>query len=200
MKSHPDRRGGGSRKPEAAKKPINPSKPPKRTIIMSDVTKTKAKTAPATFTPEMPKYEIPRFDMPKFEVPKMEVPAAFREFAEKSVTQAKDNWEKMKAATEEATDLIEDSYTTASKGASEYGLKLIEASRTNTNSTFDYATKLMTVKSLSEAIELTTAHARKQFDTFSVQSKELTALAQKVATETTGPLKESVTSAFKKVA
>ncbi len=71
----------------------------------------------------MPKFEIPRFDLPKFEVPKMEVPAAFREFAEKSVTQAKDNWEKMKAATEEATDLIEDSYATASKGAADYGLK-----------------------------------------------------------------------------
>ena len=73
----------------------------------------------------------------------MEVPAAFREFAEKSVTQAKDNWEKMKAATEEASDLIEDSYATASKGAADYGLKLIEASRANTNSMFDYATQLM---------------------------------------------------------
>ena len=58
----------------------------------------------------------------------MEVPAAFREFAEKSVTQAKDNWEKMKAATEEASDLIEDSYATASKGAADYGLKVIEVS------------------------------------------------------------------------
>ena len=41
---------------------------------------------------------------------------------------------------------------------------------------------------------------RKQFDSFSAQSKELTALAQKVATETTEPIKESVTSAFKKAA
>ena len=106
----------------------------------------------------MPKFEIPRFDLPKFEVPKMEVPAAFREFAEKSVTQAKDNWEKMKAATEEATDLIEDSYATASKGAADYGLKLIEVSRANTNSTFDFASQLMTVKSLSEVVELSTAH------------------------------------------
>ena len=32
------------------------------------------------------------------------------------------------------------------------------------------------------------------------QTKELTALAQKVATETAEPIKESVTSAFKKVA
>ena len=168
---------------------------------MSDVTTSKPKAKAAGFTPtEAPKFEIPRFEMPKFEVPKMEVPAAFRELAEKSVTQAKDSWEKMKAASEEASDLIEDSYATASKGCADYGLKLIEASRANTNSMFDYASQLMTVKSLSEAVELSTSHMRKQFDALSAQTKELTALAQKVATETTEPLKESVTSAFKKVA
>jgi phasin len=166
---------------------------------MSDVSTTKTKAA-ARFASDMPRFEIPRFDLPKFEVPKMEVPAAFREFAEKSVTQAKNNWEKMKAATEEATDLIEDSYATASKGAADYGLKWIEAARANTNATFDYATQLMAVKSLSEAMELSTAHARTQFETLNAQTKELSALAQKVATETAEPIKESVTSVFKKVA
>jgi phasin len=200
MKSPPDRiSGGGSRTSGAAKE--REEKRKKRTTVMSDVTsKTKAKTANYTPTTETPKFEIPRFEMPKFEVPKMEVPAAFREFAEKSVTQAKDNWEKMKAATEEASDLIEDSYATASKGATDYGLKLIETSRANTNSMFDYATQLMAVKSLSEAVELSTSHMRKQFDTLSAQSKELTALAQKVTTDTVEPIKESVTSVFKKVA
>jgi phasin len=173
---------------------------------MSDVstsTPSKPKSKPATgFTaiPEAPKFEIPRFELPKFEIPKMEVPAAFREFAEKSVTQAKDSWEKMKAATEEATDMIEDSYATASKGCADYGLKLIEVSRANTNAAFDLASQLMTVKSLSEAVELSTAHMRKQFDALSAQTKDLAALAQKVATETAEPIKESVSSAFKKVA
>lgn len=166
---------------------------------MSDVSTPKSK-AKADSAFDMPKFEIPHFEMPKFEVPKMEVPAAFREFAEKSVTQAKDNWEKMKAATEEATDLIEGSYATASKGAADYGLKCIEAARANANATFDYASQLMTVKSLSEAVELASSHLRKQFDSLSAQSKELSALAQKVATETAEPIKESVTSAFKKVA
>ena len=138
--------------------------------------------------------------LPKFDIPKMEVPAAFREFAETSVTQAKDNWEKMKAASEEASDLIEDSYATASKGASDYGLKVIEVSRANTNAAVDFAAKLFTVKSLAEVVELSTSHARQQFETFSAQGKELTALAQKVTTETVEPIKESVTSAFKKVA
>src|SRR5262245_58050343 len=91
-------------------------------------------------------FETPKFEMPSFDMPKMEVPAAFREMAEKSVTQAKDTWEKMKAATEEATDLIEDSYTTASKGAADYGLKVIEIARANTNAAFDFAAEMLSVK------------------------------------------------------
>lgn len=159
----------------------------------------KAKPGNAPFA-DTPKFETPSFDMPKFDTAPFEVPAAFREFAEKGVSHAKANWEKVKAATEETTDLLEDSYTTASKGASDYGLKLIEVGRSNTNAAFDFAGQLMTVKSLSEAIELSTSYARKQFDAMSAQSKELTALAQKVATEAAEPLKEGVTTAFKKVA
>ena len=164
--------------------------------------KTKPAATPTTEFPKFPMtgFDIPKFEMPKFEIPSLEVPAAFREFAEKGVTQAKDNWEKLKAATEEATDLLEDSYTKASKGATDYSLLLIEAGRANTNAMFDFATSLLTVKSVSEVVELSTAHARKQFDALSEQTKDLTALAQKVATETTEPLKESVSSAFKKVA
>jgi len=166
---------------------------------MSDIN-TKSKVKPVTTAAELPKFEIPRFEIPKFEMPKMEVPAAFRELAEKSVTQYKDNWEKMKAATEEATGVIEDSYATATKGFGDYGLKVIEAFRANTNAYFDFAGKLMTVKSASEVVELSTAHARSQFEALTAQTKELTSLAQKVTTETTAPLKDTMTSAFKKVA
>jgi len=146
---------------------------------------------------EMPKFEIPKFDLTKFEVPKMEIPAAFRELAERSVTQARDGYEKMKAAAEEATDVLEDTYANASKGATDYTLKMIEISRANTNAAFDFATELCGVKSLSDAIELTSAHARKQFEATIAQTKELTALAQRVATDTTEPFKSGVGKAFK---
>ena len=164
---------------------------------MSDISTSKPK---AKASAELPKFEIPTFEIPKFEMPKMEVPAAFREMAEKSVTQCKDNWEKMKAATEEATGVIETSYATASKGFTDYGLKMIEASRANTNAYFDFAGKLMTVKSVSDVVELSTSHLRSQYETLTAQTKELTALAQKVTTDTTAPLKDTMTNAFKKVA
>jgi phasin len=157
---------------------------------------TKAKPA----TVATPGFEMPGFDIPKFDMPKMEVPAAFREFAEKSVSQAKDSYEKMKTAAEEATEILEDTYATATKGASDYGLKLVEVARVNSDAAFDFMSELMTVKSLSEFVELSTAHTRKQFESFAAQSKELAAMAQKVATDTAEPMKESVTKAFKKVA
>jgi phasin len=154
--------------------------------------RSKAAAAPAAF-------EVPKFEMPNFEIPKMEIPAAFRELAEKSVSQAKETYEKMKSAAEEATDVLEDTYATASKGVADYGLKMIEAARENTNASFDFATQLMTVKSVSEAVELTTAHTRKQFEAVTAQTKELTALIQKVATESSEPARESFGKAFKKV-
>jgi phasin len=130
--------------------------------------------------------------------PGVETPTAFRDIAEKSLSQAKDNYEKMKSAAEEATGVLEDTYASASKGASDYGLKVIEVARINTNAAFDFATELLNTKSISEFIELSTTHARKQFETLSAQSKELATLAQKVATEAAEPLKEGMTKAVKK--
>ncbi|HVY00146.1 MAG TPA: phasin [Pseudorhodoplanes sp.] len=159
---------------------------------------TTATSKPKTKAPVA--FEAPKFEIPSFDMPKLEIPAAFREFAEKSVSQAKDTWEKMKSATEEATDVLETSYATASKGAADYGLKIIDLARTNTNAAFDFASQLLAAKSVSEIVELSTSHARSQFEAATEQVKELTSLAQKVTTEAVEPIKAGVTSAFKKVA
>jgi len=159
-----------------------------------------ATTTAAGPTPANPAgvFEFPKFEIPRFEMPKLEIPAAFREFAEKSVSQAKENYERMKGAAEEATEVLADTYATASKGASDYGLKMIEAARTNTNATFDFTVGVMTVKSFSDLVALSTGHARKQFEALVGQTKELASLAQKVTVDTAEPMKESVAKAFKK--
>ena len=168
---------------------------------MTDAATTaKAKPAKPAGAPVVPMFEMPKFEMPKFEMPKFEVPPAFREIAEKGLAQAKESYEKVKAAAEEATDVIEDAYATAAKGATDYNLKVIEAARANTNAMFDYARELLDAKSLSDFVELSTAHARKQFEAVTAQTKELAALAQKVATDTAEPIKTGVGKAFKQVA
>ncbi len=157
--------------------------------------------APAFDMPkfEMPKFDMPKFEMPKFEMPNVEMPAAFRELAEKGIAQAKGNYDKMKSAAEQATDMLEDTYTTASNGASGYGVKLIETARVNSNAAFDLFGELLTAKTYSEVVEKTTAYVRTQFDTMTAQAKDLAEHAQKVATETAEPIKESI-STFGKAA
>ena len=155
-----------------------------------------ASVAPAFEAPkfEMPKFEMPKFGMPTFEIPSMEVPAAFREFAEKGIAQAKENYEKVKSAAEQATDALEETYSTASKGCSDYGQKVIETARVNSNAAFDLFGDLMTAKSYAEVVEKTTSYMRTQFETYTAQAKELSEHAQKVATETAEPLKDSFAS------
>jgi phasin len=149
--------------------------------------------APKMQMPDLPKFAMsqvgtPEFAMPKFDRPKVEMPGAFREFAERGVAQARDTYEKMKAAAEAATDVLETTYSAAAKGYSDYGLKMIEVASANTNAAFHFAGEVVAAKTLSEVVELTSAHARKQLEELSEQSRELAALAQKVANETAEPL------------
>jgi phasin len=162
-------------------------------------TSTKAKTTKHAASPfGLPDYGIPKFEIPKFDLPNMEMPEAFREMTEKGVAHARDTNAKAKLASEQATNLLENTYATVAKGARDYNLKLIEFTRTNARAAFDYAHELLGVKSPSEFIELSTAHVRKQFDIVSAQNKELCALAQETATEAAEPIKAGVSNAFKK--
>jgi phasin len=151
---------------------------------------------------DMPKFEFPTFELPKFDfatfgMPKMEVPAAFREYAEKGIAHAKETYEKVKASADEANGIVEATLTTASKAAADYGLKVTEAARTNTNAAFDFAQDVAAIKSVSDFLALSAEHSRKQFEVLTAQAKELAALAQKLATETTAPAKAGFEKALK---
>ena len=130
-----------------------------------------------------PPFGVPNYDMSKFDAPKIEMPLAFRDMAEEGVAQAKDNYEKIQAAAEGAANLLNNTYTTAARGTADYNRKVIEIAATNAHAALDYAYELLGVKSPSAFIELSTAHARKQFEAMAAQTKELTELAQKVTTE-----------------
>jgi phasin len=132
--------------------------------------------------------------------PKMDATQAFGVTAENGSAQGKEAFEKMSAATAEATALIKDSFSTAVKGAQDYNTKFFEFAQTNTEAAFAFAQKLSGVKSPSDFIELSTEHSRKQIEMLSEQAKELAALAQKVTLATTEPLKTGVTNAFSQAA
>ena len=129
-----------------------------------------------------------------------EVPEQMRAFAEKGVSQARDNYAKFKDVAESHNGTMEAVFTSASKGASAYSAKLLEYFKANTTSQLDFAQELFGVKTPAAAMELWTSHARKQFETLSAQAKELTELSQKVATETVEPIKASAAKFYKPAA
>jgi phasin len=126
-----------------------------------------------------------------------EVPEQMRAFAEKGVSQARESYAKFKDVAESSNGTIEAVFTSAGKGASEYSAKLMDIMKTNTTANLDFAQELVSVKSLPQAMELLTAHARKQFEAFTTQSKELVEITQKVATETVEPIKTGASKMFK---
>jgi phasin len=139
---------------------------------------------------------VPTFE--GFEMPRLEMPAAIRGLLERTGVEAKENYEKLKIATDQMTDVVATSYSSAVKGGTDYGLKVIDMTRLNASAAFDLFGKLVAVKSPSEAIELSTVHARQQFDAVSTQSKELWALAQKVATDVIEPIKTGMSKALQR--
>lgn len=128
--------------------------------------------------------------------PRTDGTQAFRATAENGAAHAKEAFDKVSAATAEATTLLKDSYSTAVKGAQDYNAKFLEFARANTEANFEFAQNLSSVKSPSEFFELSTNHSRKQFETLTEQTKELTALAQKVTLAAAEPLRTGANKAY----
>ena len=106
--------------------------------------------------------------------------------------------EKGTAAAQQMTRSFEQSGTAAVEKMREYNLKIIDMARANAEAAFELVHQLTTAKTPSEFIELWASHARKQFEIFSEQTKDLTALGQKMAGESVEPLARSVSQTFKK--
>jgi phasin len=129
-----------------------------------------------------------------------EIPEQMRALAEKGVSQARDSYAKFKDAAENQNSTIEAVFTCASKGAGEFSAKLMEFAKANTTAALDFAQELLAIKSPSQGLELWSSHARRQFETFSAQAKELSELSQRVASQTAEPIKANAAKYYKPAA
>ncbi len=110
---------------------------------------------------------------------------------EETMVQTRAAYDRLKHAAEEVSDTLETSYVKVTRGFGELNQKAMEGLKAQAEANFEHFKALAAAKSIPEAISLQTDHARKQFEALSAQMKELTALAQKVVTEATEPLKTS---------
>jgi phasin len=129
-----------------------------------------------------------------------EVPEQVRAFAEKGVSQARESYTKVKDAAETHNSTIEAVFTTATRGVTDYSAKLLDIYKANSSATFDFAQELVSAKTPSQAMELWSAHTKKQVETLTAQAKELAELAQRIATETAEPIKTGASKLFKPAA
>src|SRR5262245_58195781 len=160
------------------------------------MTTTQTKTKAAKAAADSASAAETAFEAFNFKVPTLEVPASFREFAEKSIAQAREAYAKIKSAAEDASDVVEDTYETAREGVFSLSVKTLDAVKTNSDASFALARDLFAAKTFAEVIELQTAYARKQFDLVTTQVREFQELTTKLVTDTTKPVTAQVEKTF----
>ena len=120
------------------------------------------------------------------------LPGAFGQLTEQGVARVQEGCDKIKAASGEMADALREAYSSNSRIATDYGLKVIEISNANAASALDFVADLLRSKSVTDVFSLSAAQARKTFETASAQNTELLGLVQKLATETGEPIRKHV--------
>jgi hypothetical protein len=123
-----------------------------------------------------------------------------RKTVEQGVAKSRETFEKVNAAAKGAFGSIDASALIVAKGLSEFNTKAFEAFQANSALTFDYLSALTRTKNVSDAISLAPAHANKQFQALKDQTKDLSALAEKIAQDAVGPLKDVIGKTFQPLA
>ncbi|KJS09539.1 MAG: phasin [Hoeflea sp. BRH_c9] len=127
-------------------------------------------------------FEFPTFDM-------TQMSDGYREMADKSLSQTKEAYAKVKTVSEEATKAIEATLENAQAGTVELSLKAIDAARGNVEHSLSHMEALLGVKTVAQMIELQTSFFRKQSEMMVDQAKIMQEAAKKVAEEVSKPVK-----------
>jgi len=120
------------------------------------------------------------------------VPEAAREFAEKSLAQTREAYERSKSAFEAALDTVERSFDSLGQGTAALNRKIMDIAHRNVSSGFDLARSLATAKNLAEVVELRAIYWHKQLSALAAQAEEVRELTAKLAADMTAPLKAHV--------
>ena len=115
-----------------------------------------------------------------------------RKAASKTLEQGRAAFERMKEASEEATETIEASFAASSKGATELASKALEVAKINANATFDHLKALAGAKTLADAVTMHGQFIRAQSEAAIAQAKEFAEIAKKTASEASAPIQAQI--------
>ena len=119
-------------------------------------------------------------------------PEMFRSFAEAGANQARETFVRAKTAAEGATDVMEETLENTRDGILEAQHKALDVARNNAEATFDFAKKLLTVKSLSDAVQIQTVFVRDRFEAYLDYAKGFQAATAKLVEGASEPAKSVV--------
>ncbi|WP_430395067.1 phasin [Enterovirga aerilata] len=112
---------------------------------------------------------------------KYEIPTEMRDFAEKSVEQARKAFDGFLSAAQKAVESIEGSTSSMQSSAADATRRTLSFAEQNITAAFDHAQRLVRAKDLQEAFQLQSDFAKAQFAAIQGQMKELGELASSAA-------------------
>ena len=110
--------------------------------------------------------------------PRFEIPTEMRDFAEKSVEQARTAVSSFIQTARKATDSLQTSTKTAELPAGVAFSRGLEFTEQNVAAAFELAQKLVRARDVQEAMQLQSEYVRTQFAALQTQAKELTSAVQ----------------------
>jgi phasin len=124
----------------------------------------------------------------RMETPKVayDVPPEMREFAEKSVEQARKAVDGFLGAARKTADTLESSATSVQASSKEATRKSFSYAEQSIGAAFELAQKLVRAKDMQEAMQIQAEFARTQFAALQAQMKEFGSLAQSTMNQAGG--------------
>ncbi|WP_034492344.1 phasin family protein [Afifella pfennigii] len=122
-----------------------------------------------------------------FGLSQIEMPEAFKVMTERTLTNARDGYARVKAAAEETTDVLEDTVENARDGVLGIQYKALDNAKANSDATFAFARQMLGASSLADAVEAQSAFLRERFEAMIDQAGEMRELFAKLAEDTSRP-------------
>ena len=113
-----------------------------------------------------------------------EIPTEMRDFAEKSVEQARKAFDGFMSAAQRTVSTLESSATNVQSNTKDLSQRAFDYAEQNVSAAFDLAQKLVRAKDVQEAMQLQAEYVRSQFAAMQAQMKEFGSIAQTVAQQT----------------
>ena len=116
--------------------------------------------------------------------PSYEIPPEMRDFAEKSVDQARKAFESFIGAAQKAMGQADTTATSMQTGARAIGDKAVSFAEQNVRSAFDYASRVVKVTDMQELMQLQSDYVKNQMATLQEQAKDFGSTFQSTVSST----------------